>query len=135
MGVNLSCFESSNQLLSFETLHLRSITDEELTEFIGNRSSNVMHMPESSKPQVLRVKTDRVPGNMLSAETDCTPKLHPSSPVPRTPYQNPHQTRIFSSNLSDSSINLIQVLSPCASTRQSNYASRCVSPLSFSQLK
>ena len=139
MGISLSCLDSTSPVL-LETLLLRTVSDEELTEFAVQPLSNIMSMESSCKPHLLRVSAERLSGSTstISAETDCTPKLQsssPASPLPRLPYQSPQQARIFSSNVRDSCVNLIQVLSPCASTPQSRAASRCVSPLAFGKGK
>ena len=139
MGMDISCLNSSHLPTVTESNINNTFTDGEQTEFLANASS--FYLEEVYKNNSQKSK------HTLSVITEPYPKLNSSSSTPvftfiqSTPSPgkqgNPQppipKTRIYSSNLSMKSVNIIEKLnqsgSACTTNFESKTNSRCVSPL------
>lgn len=148
MGTDLSCF-NTNRLVTLPDSNLeRSLTDDEKTEFLANKNSiflegllkNPMKDPDYItnctnllNKIVYSVKTEpELKKDYIRPLSGCTmnsfspDKITQSSPCLK-------KNRIYSSNISDKSVNIINTLnkstSACSTNLNSKSNSRCVSPL------
>lgn len=148
MGLELSCFNNS-RLVTLSESHLeRSITDDEKTEFLANANSIFLEEILSNREKstsisdtklinhnktVSNVKTEPDPKRISIIPPSCC-TLDNLSPEKSTQFSpSLKKNRIFSSNISLKSVNIIQTLNKSTSASSSNFNSRsnsrCVSPL------
>ena len=140
MGLQLSCFDT-NRLNTFpDSSMARTITDGELTEFLANSSFLLEEKIPNKKDTFSKPLTKLEIYQVSSIETDYTPQPSDSiqnSPLLRSPskkFQSKSQTRIYSSNATRPSKNIIESIirsqSICSTSVNSGLNSRCTSPIS-----
>lgn len=148
MGSELSCFNNSRQVTLSESQLERSVTDDEKTEFLANANSIFLEEILSGKEKstghsenrlikhnkvITNVKTEPVPNRISILPPPCSTldNLSPEKSTQSSP--SLIKNRIFSSNISLKSVNIIETLnkstSACSSNFNSRSNSRCVSPL------
>ena len=135
----VACCDTNRLSTSNDVAGVKIYTDGEMTEFVAN-----LHylFPEydSDKKEATIKKSGKLQINGLrSLETDCTPNM--KEPGSYSPFEqklskdlsNQKSTRIFSSNVSEKSVNLIEKIckgnSICSTNVNSKNNSRCDSPI------
>jgi hypothetical protein len=135
MGSNFSCLDAYHPSYTLENTILKTNTDGEMTEFLANSGFLLEEYDKIIKSRI-KPEIKITPRKMSSYETESTPKFVSSlssSPVLRKCKNSNYPHRIFSSNVKQRSVNIINAIqssrSICSTNVNSRSTSRCVSPL------
>ena len=132
MGLRLSCIENEHLFTLSDSIG-KTITDEEITEFLANSAglSESHGKSEKTKNTQLEIK------NIEKLKIEFIPKYYNRS-AQGSPTKGPltgnnkNLRRIFSSNATQGSVNIIEKIikshSICSTNANSSATSRCVSP-------
>jgi hypothetical protein len=112
MGMDISCLNSSLLPTLTESNLEKSYTDGEKTEFLAQASSIYLEELQKSRISKQDFSFKKLPNSKLTT-SNSTPvftciNLSPSSAQEETHPKHSSKTRIFSSNLSVKSVNLIE---------------------------
>ena len=135
----VTCCDSNRLSTNYDVPAVRLCTDSEVTEFAASFSHVFSELKSGRKENTLKKLSKQELNGSGSMETDYTPNTvgNPCfsfSPQKLSKDSRPTVNRIFSSNASVKSINLIEKInkpqSLCSTNVNSISNSRCVSPIS-----